>query len=310
MEALTGSPVFMTVPAELGAHTDPFAEIWYVTCHLASAAGTDAARRFGAQAMVTSSPSGKVFTSVSLSDAQSGTARHAIAPHRADEATIAVGELDIVAGDVALQGPMKSMTLQAAVPDAQVSLTLTPAYPVIYNCGTGVFPYFGGATHQFALPGLSVSGSITWDGGAHDVTGSAWFDRQWSTSRDAFGTKNAFTWFGLWLDDGRALSLWDITDRDSRGNAWATVVAPDGTHTVVAMTPLETLVFGARGRGGTAHEQPEHWVVELPGIATTLTITHELIHQELRFYSGLCTVAGTTAGQPVSGRGVVDTVPR
>jgi predicted secreted hydrolase len=304
MQKLTGSPVFMTVPDELGAHAEPFAEIWYVTCHLQSGE-----RRFGAQAMVTTSPSGKVFTSVSLSDSASGTARHAIAPHRAGEATITVGALDIIAGDLALQGPMESMTLRAAVPDAQVALSMTPAYPVIYNCGTGVFSYFGGATNQFALPGLTVSGTMTWDGVAYDVVGSAWFDRQWSSSRDAFGTKNAFTWFGLWLDDGRALSVWDITDVESRGNAWATVVAPDGTHTVVAMTPLETLVSGARGQGGTAERQPEHWVVDLPGIDTRLTITHELIHEELRFYSGLCTVTGTTGGQPVSGRGVVDTVP-
>lgn len=303
------APVFVDLPADQAAHVEPTAEIWYVTCRL-----EHGARRFGVQAMVTTSPSGRVFTTVSMTESSGGAYLSNTTRHDPSTVRLATDALDIDTGNVAFAGPMEAMTLRTSVDGMRADLLLTPKYPVIYSCGTGMFPYFHGPTHQYALPGLEVAGTITVDGSTIDVRGDGWYDRQWSASRDAFGMKRGFTWFGLWLDSGHGLSVWDVTNPGETGpvgagRAWATVVAADGTHTVAAMTPLADLMSRTLSGAALDSPQPECWVVALPGIDTELEVRHERVHEEPRFYSGICTVTGRFDGRPVSGYGVVDTVP-
>ena len=161
---------------------------------------------------------------------------------------------------------------------------------MLYACGTGQFPYFEGPTSQYAFPALTVSGSLDFNGTTHGVTGGGWYDRQWSRSRGAFGMANPFIWFGLCLDGGENLSIWN-----AGGRTWTTVGHPDGTHTLTAMT-LE-------GR-------PGHWVIAVPFLDATLDVAHRRLHGDHGFYTGLCKVEGTWRGAPAAGYGFVDRVAR
>jgi predicted secreted hydrolase len=192
----------------------------------------------------------------------------------------------------------------------RVDLRLTPSFPPLYSCVSGTFPYFEGATWQFAFPGLRAGGVVEIDGRSEPAVGELWLDRQWSASRNAFGTLHGFTWFGIWLDDGAALSVWDTTAADGSGAAWATMVAADGPHSVAPMTPLsQSMPGGQRGVAEQSSTQPPEWSIEIPGLGAHLRVSHRLIHEEHRFSCGLCTIDGVVGGRQVTGRGVVDTVP-
>ena len=147
---------------------------------------------------------------------------------------------------------------------------------------------------------MEVTGTISVEGTPVPVTGGGWFDRQWAASRDAFGTKQGFTWFGLCLDNGHNLSFWQTTGPAAK--TWATLVQPDGAHVVASAS-------------ATAHparperSYPNGWTLCLPSLDATLQISHEKVHDEHRFYSGVCTVDGTYRATPIHGYGVVDYVP-
>jgi predicted secreted hydrolase len=283
-------PVFVNLPADQALHVDPpAAEIWYVTC-IVEGEG----HRFGVQAILTASQSGRFFASLSMVELGTEREWHAIDRFDQTSATVSTETLEILSPTASLRGSTDEMNFHAEIAGNRADLTLGRQYPVLYNCGTGLFPYFHGPTYQYAFPGLAVSGTITIDGVPIEVEGSGWYDRQWAASRDAFGTKQAFTWFGLWLENGHTLSVWDTTAPDGSGKKWATVVQPDGTHSVVAME-------------STAGDS---WTLGLPGLDATLEISHEKIHDEPRFYSGICTVSGVYLGEPITGQGVVDYVPQ
>jgi predicted secreted hydrolase len=275
-----GRPTFVDLASDQGRHVEPHAEIWYVTCRLD---GPD--RELGTQLILTTSPSGHVFTSVSMLDVSTGSRSHATTRHRAVDVHLANGTLDLRTPNATLSGSTGELRLHGATGDDHFDLTLERRGPVLYNGGTGQFPYFHGPTFQYAFPDLAVTGTVVLDGVATEVTGGGWYDRQWAASRDAFGTANAFAWFGLCLGGGDSISLWDTAD----GQVWATVVHPDGTHTVTAVEATTEGDFAASASG-----VPGHWT----------------LHEEPGFYTGICRLGGTYRGVPASGYGFVDLVPK
>jgi predicted secreted hydrolase len=283
-------PVFVDLPSDQALHANPpMAEIWYVTCVVDG----EGPRRYGVQAILTSSISGRLFASLSMVELGTQHQWHAIDRFDQGSASVSTEQLAVLMPTASLSGTTDEMTFHVEIAGNTADLTLGRQYPVLYNCGTGLFPYFHGPTHQYAFPGLAVSGTITVDGQPLHVHGGGWYDRQWSASRDAFGTKQPFTWFGLCLENGHNLSVWNTTGPDGGGKIWATVVQPDGKHSVVKVV-------------SAAHEG---WTLSLPSLDAILEVAHVEIHNEPGFYSGICDVEGTYEGAPIRGYGVVDHVP-
>ncbi len=72
------------------------------------------------------------------------------------------------------------------------------------------------ASHYYSQPQLKVSGTLTRDGVARPVRGTAWLDHEWSDSLlppDAVG----WDWIGMNLDDGGALTAFRL--RSAEGGA-------------------------------------------------------------------------------------------
>jgi predicted secreted hydrolase len=75
------------------------------------------------------------------------------------------------------------------------------------------------ASYYYSVPHLEVSGTLTRDGKARRVTGSAWLDHEWSSeylAREATG----WDWIGINLDDGGALMAFRMR-REKGGELWA-----------------------------------------------------------------------------------------
>src|SRR5690606_31639758 len=75
------------------------------------------------------------------------------------------------------------------------------------------------ASYYYSLPHLGVEGIVTRSGKARRMSGSAWFDHEWS-SQHLEDAAEGWDWIGINLGDGGALMAFRMRDRQG-GNRWA-----------------------------------------------------------------------------------------
>jgi predicted secreted hydrolase len=146
-----------------------------------------------------------------------------------------------------------------------------------------------------------------------EVTGSAWMDREWSTSalsRNVVG----WDWFALQLDDGRELMLYLLRHRDGTIDPFSagTLVVADGTTRALgpADVRVETLAHWTSPRSGVRY--PARWRLSAPSASLSLELAPRQADQELivgtRYWEGAVIVSGSTAAQRLTGQGYVELV--
>ncbi|MEU6772257.1 lipocalin-like domain-containing protein [Streptomyces sp. NPDC046759] len=205
-----------------------------------------------------------------------------------DGVTLSADALDVRTSLLTVQGDLDELEISGATDAASIRLTLRrDDDPVLHSGGAGVFPFFGGRTGQYALSGLTTSGTITVDGVTHEVGGRTWFDRQWVS-----GATEAprFTWLGLDVGAGRRLSVWDTA---GDGSAWLTELRADGAH----------LITDARRT-----DRNGQWALTVPALDASLDITHRALFSAPGVYTGACQVTGTLAGEEITGHGFTDVI--
>ena len=78
------------------------------------------------------------------------------------------------------------------------------------------------SSYYYAFTRLDVSGALEFDGTTQAVSGSAWLDREWSSSALS-DEQTGWDWFALQFDDGRDVMLYqlrkkgDVIDKHSHG---------------------------------------------------------------------------------------------
>jgi hypothetical protein len=203
------------------------------------------------------------------------------------DVTLSTARLDVQTSILSLSGSLDELEISGATDTASVLLTLRREEPVLYNGGSGVFPFSGGTTGQFALSGLTAAGTITVEGVTHRVSGRTWFDRQWVSG---VTEPSRFVWLGLDLGAGRYLSVWDTV---GDGTSWLTALEADGSHLI---THAER----------TDHNG--HWILTIPSYDASLEITRHRLDGSQDFNTNTCSVTGMFAGQEIIGHGYADVV--
>lgn len=218
-----------------------------------------------------------------------------------------------------MRGDKNRIEAWADLPDkkGKIHLYFRHRGPVLYNCSTGLFPFFDkfGLTGQFSLPYLEGKGTLQTEDREIELSGRAWLDRQWVNARPAFYTRNfKWKWMNLQLDNGYRISLWDVIVNHGEEHAWATILSPKGAHTVVDMVPL------AQGESGfytgkTGQVYPTCYHVEFPSIDSFFDVkVRGPLGQEIISsmgedkYEVACTFTGTFMGKKVSGTNYVELV--
>ena len=131
--------------------------------------------------------------------------------------------MDVVLDDWSLKrGSDDRIHAKAGGKDFTLDLDFTATQPVLLQGDNGYSrkgPLPAQASHYYSLPHLTVSGTVQRGGKPMPVKGTAWLDREWSSSYldpRAVG----WDWVGLNLDDGGAVMAFQI--RDALGRAlWA-----------------------------------------------------------------------------------------
>ena len=209
----------------------------------------------------------------------------------------------------------EAIEAKATLENGALDLKLVPVSQTIYNGGTGVFPLLDMTIHEYSVPVMKATGTITMDGKTYQVDGDGWFDRQWQDSAPAGSPDPTWSWMGLRLDNGDSVSLWSAFDAGiGADRAWATVLHEDGSQTVTAVEPSlgATDEWTSEESGNT---YPTRWSVSIPALDMQFDVDPAPRKQEiisvapfLTKYEGASTVTGTQGGEPIEGFGYVELV--
>jgi predicted secreted hydrolase len=308
--------VMLSFPRDHGAHPDFRTEWWYVTGWLKTAKQEN----LGFQITFfrsklpgdTANPSAFaprqiIFAHAAVSDPALGKLKHGQRIARAG-----FGLAGARTGDMAVNVDGWSLERRAdgrmvahiKGDDFGLDLLLTPTQAAILQ-GEGGYSQKGPspseASHYYSLPHLAVTGTVTRDGTPMAVTGTAWLDREWSSTLlnpRAVG----WDWLGLNMDDGGALTLFRVRDANG-GDVWAGGSYRDKAGRQVRLGPGDVhFLPGRRWRSPrTAATYPVAPTVhvQLPGRTLDLAVTPLFDDQELDSRRG---------GGPVYWEGAV-TVP-
>lgn len=221
-------------PRDHGAHPDFRTEWWYVTGWLTTEAGEQLGFQvtfFRSRPQVDQAnpsafaPKQVLFAHAALSDPKIGKLLHGqrIARQGFGLAEASTADADVFIDDWRLRRlPNGRFAAKASGEGFSLDLQFHPTQPPIAQ-GRGGYsrkgPLASQASYYYSVPQLKVSGAVVRRGKALEVTGSAWLDREWSSTLldpKAVG----WDWVGLNLDDGGALMAFQV--RDAQGRAlWA-----------------------------------------------------------------------------------------
>jgi len=172
-------------------------------------------------------------------------------------------------------------------------------------------PEPGNASYYYSAPRLAVGGTIRVGAEPlHHVMGSAWLDREWSTSALSAGVAG-WDWFALQLDDGRDLMYYRLRQDDGRASPYSGGSVAQGDRVQRLDAEAVELEVTRRWRSrATGVEYPIGWRLRVPALALDLDIVPYLPGQELdlsvRYWEGAVRVEGSAGDATVAGNGYLE----
>jgi predicted secreted hydrolase len=330
--ALAGSPSSadagmitpLSPPAGVGALVDSVADLpikagydvnsWFFTGHF-TAEGHVISCLY--HVMVMPSPDGKrIIQSVAaITDETTGwySAGDIVLPYVGEGETADGVNYKLANGE--MQATPGAIHAKAALKNGALDIQLEPVSPTLYNGGTGIFPLMAMTIHEYSIPAMKATGTVTMDGKTYKVDGNGWFDRQWQNNPPAGSLDPKWSWMGLRLNNGDSVSLWSAFDaKIGKHRAWATVLHKDGSQTVAAVEPsLDAADAWTSAKSGNTY--PTRWSVSIPTLDMQLDVVPAPRQQEiisvapfLTKYEGASKATGTYRGKPIEGYGYVELV--
>jgi predicted secreted hydrolase len=205
--------------------------------------------------------------------------------------------------------------LNAAEGEIALTLTLTDTLGVILH-GENGYSRKGqnptNASYYYSQPRLQAEGTVRLAGRDFAVQGLAWKDHEFST---ALLDENqvGWDWFSLQFDDGAALMLFQLRERDGgiSASSSGTVIAADGTTQTLTRSDFTITVLDTWRSPRSGGVYPAGWQVSIPALECRLGIEPWMADQELHFravtyWEGAVRFAGTCQGRQVQGNGYVE----
>jgi predicted secreted hydrolase len=206
------------------------------------------------------------------------------------------------------------MRLVAETDEAAIDLVVELRKPIVLQGDRGLSqkgPEPGNASFYYSATRLEARGSVTVGEDVQSVAGSAWLDREWSTSALSEG-QAGWDWFAIQLDDGRELMLYRLRRADGTTDPYnsGTLIEADGT----------TRRFGSED---VAYEPRRWWSSALTGVSypvewrlrihpldleieTTPLIDGSELDLSVRYWEGAIRASGREGSKRVSGQGFLE----
>ena len=320
-------------PEDHGPHPGYRTEWWYVTGNLETAEGREVGFQltFFRSALVPDAPDRRsawatrqaYMAHFAVTDVQGERfAAHerfergalGLAGARARPFGVWLDDWSLEAVDTAAGGSIFPLRLRAAEGDVGVDLVLDAGKPVVLQGDRGLSrkgPEPGNASYYYSLTRMPARGVVRVGADTLRTSGSAWLDREWSTSALSDG-EVGWDWFALQLDGGWELMVYRLRRADGSTSAFSrgTLVDADGRSS--ALVDGVDVVIEATGSwtapDGTTY--PSGWRVRLPARGWELAVEPLLDDQELtgafRYWEGAVRVTPVVGGGAPAGKGYVE----
>jgi predicted secreted hydrolase len=320
-------PIDFQFPADHGSHPQFRNEWWYFTGNLADSNGA----LFGFEltffriAMGAEIPRGSSawrsdqiwMAHFALTDA--GGQRFFAAERFARE-TLGVAGAEIapfrvhlkdwsVSGELAGESPM--VVLNARDGERALALELRPLKGIVLNGDRGLDrkgPEPGNASFYYSLPRLAAQGAMTVGGRTVEVAGTAWLDREWSTSALSAGVVG-WDWFSLHLSDGRDVMFYRLRDVEGRSTRFSkgSLISPDGAVEPLDVNDVELEALRTWRSPTTGVAYPVSWRFVVKRASVDLVLEPYIDNQELdlgvRYWEG---AVKSSRGTGVSATGYLE----
>ncbi|RMF97920.1 MAG: carotenoid 1,2-hydratase [Gammaproteobacteria bacterium] len=321
------APGRIELPRDHGPHPDYRTEWWYFTGHLDAAGG----RRFGFQltffrhALFPLAPASAdsrnqlYFAHFALTDVSRGDHRavERFARPYAGIAGVQGAPFAVWLDDWSARSDGESflpLSLQAgdAELDATLALRLAPGKPPVFHGNAGLSakgPEPGNASWYYSYTRLPVSGVLLLGGEPLMVSGSAWLDREWSSSSLPPGVVG-WDWFGLQLDDGRELMLYVLRDAQGRPQAVSagSLVTANGDRVPLAVQDFQLRPVAHWRSPRTGIRWPVSWRLDWlaePSLLLRAAVADQEQDLSVRYWEGVVDVL-SVAGERRLGRGYME----
>ena len=125
-----------------------------------------------------------------------------------------------------------------------LELVNSPDHPPVLHYGGQRHDFaFGGFVYYYSRPHMIATGTVSIDGETLEVSGVAWFDREFGVLGQL--AKQSWQWFAIELDDGRQIMVADINGYPSEG--FCTLI--NGAETQVSGERMPTgWIFSTTGK--------------------------------------------------------------
>ena len=316
--ARADAPVEFAFPRDHSAHPEFRSEWWYVTASLEDADG----RRFGVQFTLfrqalaprplTGGPwdAWQIYLGhLAVTDVAGGRHLHAerlsrghprLAGARVEPAADGGPRLRAMVDGWRLEGEgagLDRIAIQAATAELAVDLSMDAVKPIVLQGDRGLSAKGPNqASYYYSLPRLAVAGQVTVDGRVRQVTGTAWLDREWSTSVLSAGQRG-WDWFGLQLDDGTELMAFQLRRDGGLRDPYDQGLWVDGAGRAVQLRTQDFTMAPLRHwRDEQGVAWPVAWRISLmtPAGPRELTVEAALDDQRMEtlftYWEGLVTV--------------------
>jgi predicted secreted hydrolase len=205
--------------------------------------------------------------------------------------------------------------LQAAQEAVALDLTLTDEIGIVLHGENGYSrkgEEAANASYYYSQPRLRADGFVKINGVQYPVSGSAWKDHEFSTSvldENQIG----WDWFSLQFEDGSALMLFQLRERDGgiSSSSSGTFIAGNGNSQPIQNADFEIRVLDKWRSPHTDGMYPSRWEIQLKEPACLLQVQPWMADQELVFpavtyWEGAVRFEGQCDGALARGNGYVE----
>ena len=320
----------LTFPEDLGAHEDFRTEWWYYTGNLQTTEG----RHFGFELTIfrvgllplteelpTDSQwygHSMYFAHFAVSDIASERF-YAFERYSRPGPGLAGAQADpyhvwVEDWNISEQSPSVYL-LQASQADVAIDLALTDEMGIVLHGENGYSrkgESVNNASYYYSQPRLQAEGFLQVDDVQYSVNGLVWKDHEFSTSvldENQIG----WDWFSLQFEEGPALMLFQLRERDGGTSASSsgTFIDADGNPQSVQKDDFEITVLDQWRSPHTQGVYPSAWKIHLNKPDCVLEVHPWMADQELHFstvtyWEGAVRFEGNCNGIPARGNGYVE----